>query len=91
MSTIFSFWRYEHDSGRTQLVELLLLVVIRISIGRNGGWVRVAGRGFSWSLASEPLLFSERMKLTGYIRVGRWRFKRLPVWRWKPIKEKRGS
>lgn len=46
----------------------------------KGGWVRLShtGPGLSWCLRTEPLLFSQRMKQTRYLHVGKWRVRYLP-------------
>lgn len=51
----------------------------------KGGWLRLwpDGPGWTWCLKTEPLLFSQRQRLTRYVHIGRWRVRYLPSLRAK--------
>ena len=50
-----------------------------LTLYTGGGWLRLFGFWIKWKDTSRhPLLFSERMKLTKFFRIGNWIFGYLP-------------
>ena len=44
------------------------------------GWFRFFGKGFKWKHENQGLLFSERNKITKYIKIGKWIIRYLPTY-----------